>query len=139
MFLVGAYVVNGFSFNHIRPEYYRASVRNDLQNVYVACRAYWADTNSANICNVDNVAFQTAYGYLPSPNVAIWGKGGNLYDFNLKEKSRKADGVYSLTIKTIKAESKVDQVKMDIRRLENEELDSALIEMNKQLGLNKRP
>jgi hypothetical protein len=110
----------------------------NLDNLFHTCMAYWEDTNPANTCNEDIYSL-TTYGYIQSSHVVIWGKGGNKYDFNLKAKSLHAYGVYSLTIKTIKAESKDDQVNMDIKRLINEELESALAEFNKLEGNKRKP
>ena len=112
----------------------------NLYQVFLACRAYWADSGSESICNVD-VATQTSYGYTQTGHVVIWGKGGNEYDFNFKGKIPKGDdfiihgdvdGVYSLEDKAIKGG-------MDIRRLEDEELKSALAELNKLEDSNQTP
>ena len=131
IFLIGAYVKNGFSITRIHPNYIHAGVRNDLENIYVACLGYWEDTNPTNACNVDIVS-GTTYGYTQYPHVVIWGKGGNQYDFNLKGKIRELDDrVYNLEVKTIKGEPLDFQLWDKIKPLENEELESALAEFNK--------
>ena len=130
IFLVGVIVADSL---YVSPHYtaqMHSQVKSDLNNLYFACLAYWEDTNPGNACT-ENIYSLTTYGYIQSSHVVIWGRGGNQFDFNLKAKSLHADGVYSLTIKTIKAETKDDQVNMDIKRLINEELESALAEMNK--------
>jgi len=137
IFLVGAYVVNGFSINRIHPAHIKAGIRWDLHNIYLACRGYWSDTNPANACNEDIYSL-TTYGFIQSANLVVWGKGGNQYDFNLKGKSRELDFVYSLEVKTVKSQSQDAPWKRDnIRQLENAELESALAEFNKLEGNNK--
>ena len=134
IYVYGSIFERGYSFRTKGLNLDR-EIKSDLHNLHMSCYAYWKDTNPANACNVD-IASRTTYGYIQSRHVVIWGRGGNQYDFNLKGKSPKADGVYSLENKTIKADSKEDQWAMDIRRLEGEELESSLIEMNKLNGLN---
>jgi len=137
IFVIVFFVGNDYSFYTNGPERrISLEIHNNLIQFYLACQAYWKDTNPANACNVD-IASRTTYGYIQSRHVVIWGRGGNQYDFNLKGKSPKADGVYSLENKTIKADSKEDQWALGIRRLEDEELESALAEMNTQTDPEK--
>jgi len=86
-----------------------------------------------------DIASRTSYGYFQHPDIAIWGEGGNQYDFNLKGKSRQLDSVFSLEVKTIKGEPRDFQMWEKIRQLESEELESALAEFNKLEHDNQTP
>ena len=54
---------------------YNSYTRSNLINVYLACKAYWADHGSESIC--DRSAFtQVDYGYIQSDDVRIDARGG---------------------------------------------------------------
>ena len=132
IFFVGVIVADSL---YVSPHYtaqMHSDTRSNLHNLHMACRQYWEDTNPTNACNEDMYSL-TSYGYIQSSHVVIWGKGGNQYDYNLKAKSLHADGVFSLEVKTVKGES-WDKV----RRLEDEELKSALADFNKLEGNKKK-
>ena len=51
---------------------YQAKI--DLHNIYLACKAYWADEGGDKNCNVD-IASQTSYGYVQSKDISVSGSG----------------------------------------------------------------
>lgn len=113
------FVSNNYSFYTNRPNpAIAADVKSNLHYIYLACKAYWAETQATNPCNVD-IASLSAYGYIPSSNVVVWGGGGTTSDFRINGKSRLSNKVYQLGPGEI------------IRELENKELESAMAAMNK--------
>ncbi len=57
-------------FNQYKARAYDADAKANLHNIYLACKAYWADNGSAAQCNA-TIAQGTSYGYLQSANVSI--------------------------------------------------------------------
>ena len=138
IFLVGVIVADSL---YVSPHYtaqIHSNIKSHFGNIYLACMAYWKDTNPANACNVDIVS-GTTYSYIQDADITIWGEGGNQYDFNLKGKSRQRDSVFSLEVKTIKGKPLDFQFHEKIRRLKNKELESALAEFNKLKDHDKTP
>ncbi len=69
-----------------------APEKSNLHNIFLACKAYWAESGSASSCNVD-IASRTTYGYIQSADVVVAGKGGNEQNFNIiamNQNSKKA-------------------------------------------------
>ena len=126
IFVIGFFITNDYSFS--TKGYNRADldIKPNLHNIYLACKAYWAETKPTNACNV-KIASLTTYGYMQSSNVVIWGDGGTAADFSVKGKSRLGEKVYSL------------ENRVTIRELEEKELGSALAEMNQQTSPKKTP
>ena len=57
------------------PPAYHSIVKNDLRNVYLACKVYWADHGGDKSC--DRPIFTaTTYGYIQSRDVRIDATGG---------------------------------------------------------------
>ncbi len=52
-----------------------SEAKSHLYNVYLACKGYWTDNGSANICTVA-IASGPAYGYIQTPTVNITTSGG---------------------------------------------------------------
>ncbi|MDH3256800.1 MAG: prepilin-type N-terminal cleavage/methylation domain-containing protein [Nitrospinota bacterium] len=57
-------------FTQYKTRSYDADAKSNLHNMYLACKAYWADNGSAATCGTDE-ATATAYGYLQSQHVSI--------------------------------------------------------------------
>ena len=60
---------------HYQRGAYDSDSKANLHNVYLACKAYWADNGPNNLCNME-IARQTTYGYIQSRNVRIDATGG---------------------------------------------------------------
>jgi hypothetical protein len=54
---------------------YDSDTKSNLHNLYLACKAYWADHGGVKSCNRE-IASGTSYGYLQSQDVRIAGRGG---------------------------------------------------------------
>lgn len=61
-------------FNQYKSRAYDSDAKSNLHNVYLACKAYWADSGSSASCTS---TFYTAvsYGYIQSTDVSISGSG----------------------------------------------------------------
>ena len=57
-------------FAQYKKRAYYSDVEANLHNLYLACKAYWADEGSGNACTVD-IASGTDYGFNQSANVTV--------------------------------------------------------------------
>jgi hypothetical protein len=119
IFIALFFITNDYSFYTKRHNLADINTKPNLHYIYLACKAYWAETKPTNACNV-KIASLTTYGYIQSSDVVIWGDGGTATDFSVKGKSRLGEKVYTL------------ENKVTIRELKEKELESALAEMKKQ-------
>lgn len=53
---------------------YDSDVKSNLHNLYMACKAYWADSGSDASCTLD-IALQKNYGYIQSAAVTVTAEG----------------------------------------------------------------
>ncbi len=61
-------------FNQYKSRAYDSDAKSNLHNVYLACKAYWADNGSQSTCNSSQYTL-TTYGYIQSGDVSIVGVG----------------------------------------------------------------
>jgi type IV pilus assembly protein PilA len=61
-------------FNQYKSRAYDSDAKANLHNVYLACKAYWADSGSQATCNSGQYTL-TTYGYIQSAAVSIIGIG----------------------------------------------------------------
>ena len=61
-------------FNQYKSRAYDSDAKANLHNVYLACKAYWADSGSQSTCNAAQYTL-TTYGYIQSAAVSITGTG----------------------------------------------------------------
>ena len=64
-------------FNQYKSRAYDSDAKSNLHNIYLACKAYWADEGSAATC-VNTYYTLTTYGYIQSGDVSISGAGVEL-------------------------------------------------------------
>ena len=64
-------------FNQYKARAYISDVKSNLHNVYLACKAYWADEGSATPCTA-TIALQTTYGYVQSADISFSDEGGEV-------------------------------------------------------------
>jgi len=57
-------------FTKYKERSYDADTKANLHNIYLSCKAYWADNGSAASCSAAR-ATGTSYGYLQSDDVSI--------------------------------------------------------------------
>ena len=61
-------------FNQYKARAYDTASKADLHNIYLACKAYWADTGSDQSCS-ETEAGGANYGFAPSPGVTVSASG----------------------------------------------------------------
>ena len=61
-------------FNQYKSRAYDSDAKANLHNVYLACKAYWADSGSLSVCNSAQYN-RTTYGYIQSTSVSISASG----------------------------------------------------------------
>ncbi len=57
-------------FNQYKARAYDSDVKSNMHNIYLACKAYWADSGSGVSCT-STIALSSTYGYIQSQDV-IW-------------------------------------------------------------------
>ena len=57
-------------FNQYKARAYDCDVKSNIHNIYLACKAYWADSGSGGACTAAT-ALLTTYGYIQSGAVSI--------------------------------------------------------------------
>lgn len=57
-------------FNQYKMRAYDSDTKSSLHNLYMTCKAYWADTTSANSCKMTTVS-DNVYGFIQSPDIFI--------------------------------------------------------------------
>jgi len=61
-------------FNQYKSRAYDSDAKANLHNIYLACKAYWADSGSQSTCNAAQYTL-TTYGYIQSQNVSVSAAG----------------------------------------------------------------
>ena len=77
-------------FSQYKKRAYYSDVEANLHNLYLACKAYWADEGSGNACTLA-IATGTSYGYNQSANVTMTPVTATEDDFNATAQSSDAD------------------------------------------------
>lgn len=57
-------------FNQYKRRAYDSDSKSNLHNMYLACKAYWAEQGSASACSLTQ-ATSTSYGYVQSSDVSV--------------------------------------------------------------------
>jgi len=57
-------------FNNYKTRSYDSDTKSNLHNVFIACKAYWADNGAGSACSMALVTV-TTYGYNQSSKVSI--------------------------------------------------------------------
>jgi len=61
-------------FNAYKVRAYNSDAKSNLHNIFLACKAYWADNGSDRTCSPE-IASGPMYGYIKSPDVIVTGSG----------------------------------------------------------------
>jgi len=57
-------------FSQYKLRMYNSDAKANVHNIYLACKAYWADNAGSDACSVA-IAKQSSYGYIQSENVEV--------------------------------------------------------------------
>lgn len=63
-------------FNQYKARAYDSDVKSNIHNMYLACKAYWADSGSSRDCTLA-ITTLTTYGYIQSQPVSWTSATGN--------------------------------------------------------------
>lgn len=89
-------------FNQYKARAYTSDVKSNIHNLYLACKAYWADNGSGVACT-QTIALGTTYGYVQSAAVSITSNGaetawsGTSLNFNDTAKTFTVDDKGTIT------------------------------------------
>ncbi len=61
-------------FNQYKARAYNSDSKSNLHNLYLGCKAYWAEQGSSQACAVATVT-AAEYGYVQSSRVTVVGSG----------------------------------------------------------------
>ena len=84
-------------FNQYKLRMYNNDAKANLHNIYIACKAYWADNAGSIPCSIDN-AKQRPYGFSASENVLVTitiGKDIDT-DFEARAKHNFSNTIYTI-------------------------------------------
>ena len=82
-------------FNQYKARAYDSDSKANLHNIYLACKAYWADNGSAASCD-STLATGTSYGYLQSTNVSITAPSNLETAFEATAQNTNSTNTYSI-------------------------------------------
>ena len=82
-------------FNQYKARAYDSDSKANLHNIYLACKAYWADNGSAASCD-STLATGTSYGYLQSTNVSITAPSNLETDFVATAQNTNSTNTFSI-------------------------------------------
>jgi type IV pilus assembly protein PilA len=82
-------------FTVYKARSYDADAKANLHNVYLGCKAYWADNGSTASCS-SSLAAGTSYGYLQSANVSITAPSNLETDFEATAQNTNSTNTYSI-------------------------------------------
>jgi len=66
--------INDYRHNHDWQRIYDSDAKDNLHNIFLACKAYWADNGSDAVCTSMKIK-STLYGYIQSADVSISANG----------------------------------------------------------------
>ena len=81
-------------FNQYKSRAYDSDSKANLHNLYLACKAYWADQTSTLSCS-QAIASGTTYGFIQSSKVAVGGSGAETA-FSATAKHTSSTRTYSI-------------------------------------------
>lgn len=82
-------------FNQYKNRAYNANAKADLNSIYLACKAYWADTVSSDSCTL-NTATTSSYGFVQSGNVTVAISAGTEMTFAVTAKHTSGNKTFSM-------------------------------------------
>lgn len=82
-------------FNQYKARAYDSDSKSNLHNLYLGCKAYWADSGSSSTCTTA-IPTGTAYGYIQSARVQLSGAGGSETAFTVSAQHTDSTKVFSI-------------------------------------------
>ena len=83
-------------FSAYKQRTYNSDTQAILHNLYLSCKAYWADNAASSVCATADIT-STTYGFTASPEMTITIRTGNEEDFAATATNANVPGVtYSI-------------------------------------------
>ena len=82
-------------FNQYKSRAYDSDTKANLHNIYLACKAYWADSGSQSTCNSAQYTL-TTYGYIQSKHVSLTAITGTETAFDGTAQNTNSTNSYSI-------------------------------------------
>ena len=82
-------------FASYRERAYDSQAKSALYNLYLACKAYWADNASSDACTLEQ-ASTTTYGFLQDGNISVVINNGEENTFDVDSKHTSSSKSYSI-------------------------------------------
>ena len=84
-------------FNAYKARAYDSDAKANLHNLFLSCKAYWADNGSANACT-STLASGTLYGYIQSVDTVLSGIAGGETNFAASAQNTNSTVVFSIDV-----------------------------------------
>ena len=82
-------------FNQYKTRAYDSDSKANLHNLYLACKAYWADNTSSSTCGLTQ-ATGTSYGFIQSSKVTVTAASAAETAFTAKAQHTSSATVYAI-------------------------------------------
>jgi len=86
-------------FSAYKNRAYQSDAKGNLHNIYLACKAYWADNVGTDACTTA-IATGTTYGWVPSTGVTVTILGGSdtetLFNATAQHASDASNTIYTM-------------------------------------------
>ena len=84
-------------FSAYKNRAYQSDAKGNLHNIYLACKAYWADNAGTDVCTTA-IAVGTTYGWVGSTGVTVLIPGGTEAEFDAtaQHTSDASDTIYTM-------------------------------------------
>ena len=84
-------------FNQYKSRAYDSDAKSNLHNVFISCKAYWADEGSSTPCSVA-LASQAEYGFIQSSDVVVTINNTTEYDFQATASNTNSTNTFTMGV-----------------------------------------
>lgn len=82
-------------FSAYKARVYNSNAKTDLHNIYLACKAYWADNTSSTACSIDAIT-AAAYGYTQGKDISVSITATTESTFSATSQHKSGDVIYTI-------------------------------------------
>jgi len=84
-------------FNAYKSRAYNSDSKANLHNLFLTCKAYWADSGSANACT-STIVSGPLYGFIQSPDTVLSAISGSETNFAASAQNTNSADVFSIDV-----------------------------------------
>jgi len=84
-------------FNAYKARAYNSDTKATLHNLFLTCKAYWADSGSANACT-STIVSGPLYGFFQSPDMVLSAISGGETTFTASAQNTNSADVFSINV-----------------------------------------